>query len=89
MSRFNLDRFRFEKKITNKDPRCVSKSPDSEKENEPESIRRRLAVKSRPAQLKSRSHAAEAVRAVFSLRESFLMAVKECSSSMVSVAQAR
>ncbi|KAK5614616.1 hypothetical protein CRENBAI_016041 [Crenichthys baileyi] len=35
MSRFNLDRFRFEKKITNKDPRCVSKSPDSEKENEP------------------------------------------------------
>uniref|UniRef100_A0A3B5L384 DNA helicase n=1 Tax=Xiphophorus couchianus TaxID=32473 RepID=A0A3B5L384_9TELE len=36
MSMFNLDRFRFEKKGANKDPGCVSKSPDSEKENEPE-----------------------------------------------------
>ncbi|PWA15892.1 hypothetical protein CCH79_00008945 [Gambusia affinis] len=35
MSMFNLDRFRFEKKGPNKDPGCVSKSPDSEKENEP------------------------------------------------------
>ncbi|XP_008416634.1 SWI/SNF-related matrix-associated actin-dependent regulator of chromatin subfamily A containing DEAD/H box 1A isoform X2 [Poecilia reticulata] len=35
MSMFNLDRFRFEKKGANKDPGCVSKSPDSEKENKP------------------------------------------------------
>ncbi|KAM4745184.1 SWI/SNF-related matrix-associated actin-dependent regulator of chromatin subfamily A containing DEAD/H box 1A [Anableps anableps] len=35
MSLFNLDRFRFEKKASNKDLGCVYKSPDSEKENEP------------------------------------------------------
>uniref|UniRef100_A0A146Z2W6 DNA helicase n=1 Tax=Fundulus heteroclitus TaxID=8078 RepID=A0A146Z2W6_FUNHE len=39
MSRFNLDRFRFEKKAPNKDPGCLSKSPDSEKENEPASAK--------------------------------------------------
>lgn len=39
MSLFNLDRFRFEKKTTNKEPACVSKSPDSEKENEPAQIK--------------------------------------------------
>ncbi len=52
-----------------------------------ESVRLRLDVKSRPAQLKSRSHAAEAGRAAFSLRESFLMAGKEWSRSMLSMAQ--
>uniref|UniRef100_A0A3Q2CTD9 DNA helicase n=1 Tax=Cyprinodon variegatus TaxID=28743 RepID=A0A3Q2CTD9_CYPVA len=35
MSFFNLDRFRFEKKAANKESVCVSKSPDSEKENKP------------------------------------------------------
>ncbi|XP_054895898.1 SWI/SNF-related matrix-associated actin-dependent regulator of chromatin subfamily A containing DEAD/H box 1A isoform X3 [Poeciliopsis prolifica] len=44
MSMFNLDRFRFEKKGANKDPGCVSKSPDSEKENEPAQMKSRKAT---------------------------------------------
>ncbi|KAM6931260.1 SWI/SNF-related matrix-associated actin-dependent regulator of chromatin subfamily A containing DEAD/H box 1A [Xenentodon cancila] len=35
MSLFNLDRFRFEKKATNKEQPWGSKSPESEKENKP------------------------------------------------------
>ncbi|XP_015251112.1 PREDICTED: SWI/SNF-related matrix-associated actin-dependent regulator of chromatin subfamily A containing DEAD/H box 1 [Cyprinodon variegatus] len=39
MSFFNLDRFRFEKKAANKESVCVSKSPDSEKENKPAQVK--------------------------------------------------
>lgn len=38
MSAFNLDRFRYDNKsttTTNKEQSCFSRSPDSEKENEP------------------------------------------------------
>ncbi|XP_023131538.2 SWI/SNF-related matrix-associated actin-dependent regulator of chromatin subfamily A containing DEAD/H box 1A [Amphiprion ocellaris] len=49
MSLFNLDRFRFEKKVPNKEEENGSESPESEKENKP--------AKMKPVKASSKSHA--------------------------------